>query len=492
MWNEFEEPVSLPEPPEKKRRFWWILISFILIIALLGSSVGGMFWIWQFWRSQTAVSAITQSSIQEEIEPTAEIRPTETVEEEALMEATVPPVPTSPPLVNNRIVFVNLQGRIGTVAPTGEDEHILTSGNRRYVFPAWSPDGESVASIGVDSQGATIDVLADESDAEVVEVYSSRSESPFYIYWSPDSQQISFLASHPREPMALHVVDSGGDSDSQMITTGGPFYWAWDPDSSQMLVHTGFAGDDAKLTFVEPDGAVADDNLAAPGYFQVPGISADGRFVAYAEETRKGSRIVVTNQASGDQFSEAHGGIAAMSWSPVANQLAFINNPQPEGTGFVGPLQMIDAETNEVTLLSREPVLAFFWSPSGRYLLYMSYAGNRSSDANASRPAAPQRGAFFKPAQQFGRPEFDIVLIDTTTGNGQILMQKVEFSRIFFTQFLPFFNQYSLSHQIWSPESDAVVLPFIMDNREIIAILNVNGGRLQPLTNGEIAFWSHQ
>ncbi len=488
MWNEIEEPILPPEPPEKKRRFWWVLVSLILIVALLGSSVGGVIWIGQYWRSQTAVSDITSKTS----EPTVEMRATKAVGGAGLGETAVPPIPTPPPLTNNRIVFVNLQGRIGTIAPNGEDAQLLTSGSRRYLFPAWSPDGERIAGIGVDSQGATIDVLADESDAEVVEVYSSRSESPFYIYWSPDSRQISFLANHPGEPMALHVVGSDGASESQMITTGGPFYWAWDPDSSQMLIHTGFAGADAKLAFVEPDGAVSDENIAAPGFFQVPGISADGRFLAYAEETRKGSRIVITNQASGTHYNEAHSGVAALSWSPVANQLAFISSPQPDGTGFIGPLRLIDAETNEVTLLSREPVLAFFWSPNGRYLLYMRYAGNQTDDINADRPASPQRGVFSKPNQQFGSPKFDIVLIDAVTGSGQVLMQGAEFSLTFFSQYLPFFNQYSLSHQIWSPESNAVVLPFIIDGQEQIGILDINGGHMQPLTNGEIAFWSRQ
>lgn len=492
MWNDIQEPIPSPEPPERKRRFGWVFISIILILALLGSSIASLFWLGQFWREQTAVSAPNPTVISEEIEPTAEPMATAVVESESFVETAVSATPIPLPLSTNRIVFVNRQGQIGTISPDGEALRMLTNQTRRYVFPAWSPDGEMVASIGIGNTGATIDVMADESGTDPVELYRSRSESPFYIYWSPDSQQISFLASHPEEPMALHVVESDGDSDSQMVTTGGPFYWSWDPDSSQMLIHTGFAGEDAKLAFVEPGGEFSEENIAAPGYFQTPGISADGRFLAYAEETRDGSRIVVSNQDSGSQYDEVHSGVVAMSWSPVANQLAFINSPEVDGRGFVGPLRMIDAETNEVTLLSREPVLAFFWSPNGRYLIYMRYAGDQSGDVNASQQKTPQRGVFSKPNRQFGSPDFDIVLIDTVTGSGQVLMQEAEFSRSFFSQYLPFFNQYALSHQIWSPSNDAVVLPFVIDGREQIAILNIDGGRLQPLTSGDIAFWSHQ
>ena len=490
-----ENPLVPYEPPEKKRRIWWIVVSLIVILGLLGSSVVGVIWFAQYWQTETAVSAPTATP--EPLLPTAEVADlgivSEPVEDEIIVEETaVIPTPTPPPLDTNRIVFVNPQGRIGTVAPDGEDQQVLTSGNRRYIFPAWSPDGEKVASIGVNSQGATIDVFADMANADVVELYRSRAESPFYIYWSPDSQQISFLANHPRDPMALHVVESDGQTDSKMITTGGPFYWAWDPDSSQMLIHTGFASDDAKLAFVNTTDDVPEESIATPGFFQVPGISPDGRFLAYAEEIQNSSRVVVINQETGKQFDTDHNGIVAMSWSPVANKLAYINSPEAEGRGFIGPLRMFDAETNEMTLLSREPVLAFFWSPNGRYLIYLRYAADQTDDINANQPDSSQRGVLSKPARQFGTPDFDIVLIDTATGAGQILLQEVEFSRVFYTQFLPFFNQYSLSHHIWSPASDAVVLPFIIDGREQIGILTIDGGRLQPLTLGNMAFWSQQ
>ena len=486
-----EDPLVPPEPPQEKRRFWWIGISVLVIVGLLGSSIIGVIWFFQNWQSQTAVFTAPTPEI---IEATATADVIETEEPAALVvvETAVSPTQTPPPLENNRIVFINPQGRVGTIAPDGDDRLILTSGNRRYLFPAWSPDGEKVASIGFDTQGATIDLLADDSETDVVELYKSRSESPFYLYWSPDSQQISFLANHPQEPMALHVVESDGESDSKMITTGGPFYWTWDPDSSQMLIHSGFAGDEAKIAFVNTKDDVPEDSMVTPGFFQTPGISPDGRFLAYAEEAQDGSRIVVVNQETGKQFDEAHNGLVAMSWSPVANKLAYINSPEADGQGYIGPLRMFDADTNEMTLLSREPVLAFFWSPNGRYLLYMRYTSNRTDDINAGLPQSSQRGVVSKPARQFGIPDFDIVLVDTVTGGGQVLLQEAEFSRAFFTQFLPFFNQYALSHQIWSPASDAVVLPFIIDGQEQIAVLKINGARLQTLTYGDMAFWSQQ
>ena len=39
---------------------------------------------------------------------------------------------------------------------------------------------------------------------------------------------------------------------------------------------------------------------------------------------------------------------------------------------FTGPLRLMDAATGETTLLSRDQVAAFFWSPDGRYLATIS------------------------------------------------------------------------------------------------------------------------
>lgn len=496
MWNELNEPEPPRKPPER-RRFGWIVLSLFLIVTLVGSSVVGLIWIWQR-QADTAVFQAESEQADEFSELTAVPKADSAVDrsgDEAaidLEETADFLTPTPHALKKNRIVFIDSSGQIGTIDPTGEDAQKLTGGNVQYRFPAWSPDGERIAAIGLSRTGTSVNVFMDEPATDPVEIYSSRSEPPFYLYWSPDSRHITFLANHSEEPMALHLAPADGKSDSHVIATGGPFYWTWAADSEQILIHTGFSGANARLAFVEIEGNDLGDNLAAPGFFQTPGISADGRFLAYAEETRGGNnRIVIANQGSGEQFQARQSGIVALGWSPTANQLAFISNPDAGGTGFVGPLRLIDAESNAVTLLSRGDVLAFFWSPDGRYLAYIRYP-DRQSDMNAGKPTTPQRGSVSKSVRQFELPAFDIVLVDTITGDGQILLSEAQLSFAFLTQFLPFFDQYALSHQIWSPGSDALILPLVIDGQEQIAVVSATSGRMQIVTAGSVAFWSRQ
>ncbi len=61
----------------------------------------------------------------------------------------------------------------------------------------------------------------------------------------------------------------------------------------------------------------------------------------------------------------------------------------------------------------------------------------------------------------------------------------------FGSQVLPFFDQYALSHRIWSPDSGAIVLPVREDDGNTILVVPVNGGRPYRLADGDIAFWSH-
>ena len=59
-------------------------------------------------------------------------------------------------------------------------------------------------------------------------------------------------------------------------------------------------------------------------------------------------------------------------------------------------------------------------------------------------------------------------------------------------QFLPFFDQYALSHRLWSPDSEALVLPVKRAGVSEITVVPIDGAQPVTLAAGEIAFWSWQ
>ena len=109
-----------------------------------------------------------------------------------------------------------LEPKSGLIAYIGADWNIYTSdqaGNHRiaytkdaaipsdntgpfryYGYPTWAPDGERIGFVGIGGQGSKSSAQVFIADVEDLaqKVFSSDSEHPFYLYWSPDSTNLQF------------------------------------------------------------------------------------------------------------------------------------------------------------------------------------------------------------------------------------------------------------------------------------------------------------
>lgn len=387
----------------------------------------------------------------------------------------------------NRIVFVDPDGRLGTVAPDGGDPRLVSGEGVMYQFPAWSPDGSRIAAVGNDGAQGLLAVLPDQESAPAVDVYQSAGRSPFYLYWSPDGRRVSFLANNPGG-IALHLVPADGSAESRVLATGQPFYWDWGQEADQMLIHTGGAGAGARLAVIDTEGATMANGLATPGLFQAPGISTSGRYIAYAEAGDELKVVIADN--GGNRVAEApHRGLAALSWSPAADQLAF-TSPEQAQVSFIGPLRLLDAESGEARTLVRDPVITFFWSPDGRTIAYLTRETS-GGGPQASRPPGLARVVpVSTPFQDQDRLVLRLWVVDVASGE-QRLLSSFQPTPIFVTQFIPYFDQYALSHRLWSPASDALVLPRLDGSgRQGIYVIPIDGGQQQRVADGSMAFWS--
>lgn len=477
--------VAMPDP--KRPSGCRIVLTLIVVFALLFMSASGAIWFF-FFRDQPQPDEIDAPIVEATAVPPEPTEVTNDDVEIAENEPTaVPTNSTSDSDDRNRIVYINEEGQVVALASDGSDLRQLTNASLRFQFPAWSPDGRSVAVIGVSRIGAGLFVLADEDESETTPdpLYADREQGPFYLYWSPDSSQVSFLASHP-QGMGLHLVQADGSAESRLLTIGGPLYWQWTANSEQMFIHSGFSGEASRLEVISTLGDGTGEAIAPPGFFQAPGISADGRYLAYAEAMSGNSSLMVIDTESENVMQERHAGQVAMTWSPTSNQLAFTNGTEPGSRSFVGPLRLLDAATGEVKLISSEPILAFFWSPDGRFLAAISALQSGEGDINAWLGGKVD---VFKPSQQQNLPQLRLLVYDLLTDEGRVLFNFVP-TFTFATQFLPFFDQYALSHRLWSPNSDALVLPTVEDGRNQIFIINIVTGQKRFLAEGLMPFWS--
>jgi TolB protein len=268
--------------------------------------------------------------------------------------------------------------------------------------------------------------------------------------------------------------------------TGSPFYWQWSADGDSLLAHVGLSGPGARLGFSGVAADTLEQNLDAPGFFQAPAISPSGRWLAYATD-RGGARAVIVRSAPGltvepIEREVRHIGLTALTFSPTEDRLALMR--PPEDAPFIfGAISLLDAETGLLEPLVDESALAFFWSPDGRRIAYLTFA------PRGGEIAGPQGASVQVRAEQQRPPRFTLKVVEVADGRVVDLGAFVP-SRLFVQQFLPFFDQYALSHRIWSPGSEALVLPILdEEGRSQVTVFTLDGER-RTVIAGDGPFWN--
>lgn len=421
----------------------------------------------------------------------------------------------------NRIALINLEGDLETLEPDASSRRKLTQGDRFFQFPAWSPDSKRLAVVGGNSERAGVFILNDdnaliptESDSTQT-VFESANSAPIYCYWSPDGNHLSFIAIRPDDQsLGLHIASTKTsllrqEQRTKLVALGRPCFWDWTPDGKRILLHSGSWDNNPKLSMIDPfSPGTSGSIIARPGSFQAPGIAHSGRYWAFGQTNRKNEvKLIVDSQNKQDRIEIQHEGLAAMSWSPVSDELAYISPPEAMKT-YYGPLRLLNAETGEVRMLSDEVVLAFFWSPDGKKIAYFTIAhvGEGVMRMLYPDPIDAARDGGFRPKPRRNSDEANIEedqptlwlnvwVVDIETGDKQ-LITTFEPVDIFVNQFLPFFDQYAKSHRIWSPDSNALVLPMLgfRNTGEPTAYVHVvsTDWRVpkRVIAEGLMAFWS--
>jgi Tol biopolymer transport system component len=368
-----------------------------------------------------------------------------------------------------------------------------------YQHMTWSPDSQSLAFVRVDQDATDASVNFSalytvnlEQPEEKIETYTSETEIPFYMYWTPDSQHISFLtnAASGASLLLQRVPAQGGDV--EILDAGSPYYWTWAPDSRQMLVHAGGeAGTTNRISFLDVGaGSVQESVLPfSPSRFNTPTFLDGGRILV-AEETGAGENSLLLTDRSGRvletilTFEER----VAFSLSPDGKQAAVLTSPTTASGLMPGNLSVIDLENpqNVYTHDEEERVVAFFWAPNGRQLAYFVY------QIFEFTPEEEQAAEDAQPPNPVRLPMLQLKVLDTSN-NESIELTPFYVGTRAFLNMLPYFDQYAHSATIWSPDSTYLVVsvqPLQSNVPEIWVV--PSSGEIEPrrIVAGHLAFWS--
>ena len=356
-----------------------------------------------------------------------------------------------------------------------------------FGFPTWSPDGTRIAAVrssGTETSLVVFDATAaGTGPVEPVVIFSKPAVEPFYLFWTPDGQAVSFLASEADE-LSLRVAPADGSAPldgsgpGAIVRSGNPFYYDWIA-RDRLVAHIG-VGPDAVLGEIGLDGKAAGPALGTPGDFRSAVVSPDQKSIAFVLAAETGAdQVVVAARDGSDKHEMAVFGTAAVAFSPAGDAIASIGPVEAAApVGFpLGPLRLIGATSGEVRTLIDGAIVSFWWSPEGKTIGALRVRDTPPATSSPDPSAATVESAV------------RLIFVDVATGKVRS-ETAVRPAPTFINGILAYFDQYALSHQLWAPDGSSILLPEVGDDGTTHLTVRFLDGETPIELPGEVGFWS--
>lgn len=399
------------------------------------------------------------------------------------------PIPTN-------LAYVAPSGALVTQTPGGETQTHGRDG-ARYAFPAWSPDGQQLATIEREGTRARAVVFTLNQASSTREVLlDDPQRAVIYLDWRDDGQAVYLLTNHPSGRYALIEATRDG---TRELTTGAPLFWHEAPDGT-LAVHLQNADGDQSFLLNPTTGAVTPLDPAGP--YRSPAVSRSGRWLAGTVQPFGSARIDVRRLPVGTAESTRrqldYAGLTAFAWSPQGPDRLAVIRPLVNAPHAFGPLGILDAEDGLYEPVTDASVLAFWWSPAGDQIMFVASDPPGQDNVAEGDPRGPVLASAMPTAAptpapkrvQQNAPGFRVGVAgpgdrDATWLGG------VRPSGRFLAEQLPFFDQYARSHRAWSHDGAMFVLPVVdASGAARLLLINPREGRMIEGPYGSMPSWS--
>jgi TolB protein len=354
------------------------------------------------------------------------------------------------------IAYVGHDGQLRTCDVAGEARRPVSEPGMCCTWPTWSPGGHWLAfsahRASTNGHGSIGVYIVRPDGTELRLVYGNQFGSgdiapatPHYALWSPDGEELAFIAQTLDEGLVLFRYRPDSGEPPGTLVKGGPLYFAWSRGSDSLMVHSSRRH---HLVRLSPELAVR----------QVPGVSTlymapssspgDERIAMFMDAGNNRQRLVVLDlkDDSVKVLLELEG-IASCAWKPDGLAVAVARDMRGS-TGFYDGLWLVDAATGSSDKIIDDPVLAFFWSPDGSRLAYITSSEDAEGSLRWAVSSVSSRDTAylsdFRPSQE----------------------QLISFM---------FFDQYCQSHTPWSPDGSLILFVGELGSRTVRT----------PLSSGE-------
>jgi hypothetical protein len=399
---------------------------------------------------------------------------------------------------DGRLVVQDEQGQLTTMLPDGSDVVGLTDPGTRNSQASWAPDGSRLAWVAVDGATGEASIASDRYDRSDFRSIGVDT-APFYLYWDPSASRIAHLGPSPGGiDLSVAELFAEDGPTNRRVDRGEPFFLSWGPDGDELLVHAStfrldridlgsatvivdeFPADFGAPAWLEDDSMVFADIEDDEQYLVTAGSSGEGRrpLVSYTGTLR----FTVSNQGNRIAMQAVPGAlgedpVVTASFKGVADDsVELVAQPAPSPTPTVGFDDSLDAiDEIEVGIpyvmgtfggepfaLSTNPAVAMFPSPDGQSVAWFEVA-------------LGARGA---------------MTLHIDSGGTTIVTRPFVVSAELQSAYFPFFDQYSRSHDFWSPSSNIFVFagrPAGTNETDGIWIVDRFSGSVTRIADGTVA-----
>jgi TolB protein len=345
-----------------------------------------------------------------------------------------------------------------------------------YSFPATAPDSRHLAYVVEDGNGAAITLL-DVASGEHKELYRSRENIPIDLAWSPDGKYLVFLIG---SNLTAQIVPADGSQPAHLIAAGAPSYFAWSPDSGTLLLHLGgHTVQGGHVATYHPGEEHSRPLLSDPGFFQAPAWALDGQHFFYvAQPPIAHAEPTVDDIKSDIMRVSTEGKDPTMLVREEKSDLRIIRAPNSDQIAYMvlglegfGPLKLIDgagagspanggSAAPRVLSHERDHVTAFFWSPDGTRIAYLTHDGDYAHQGARTWHVVNVASGAIKDLATFQPSAAFIGLQD-------------------------FFDAYTFSFSPWSPEGTRLAY----GAADGVYVLDIAAGSATKKADGALGMW---
>jgi TolB protein len=391
-----------------------------------------------------------------------------------------------------RIAYIGADYNVYTIAQN-QTYTLTTDGNQNkvYQWATWAKDGR-LAYFCCDLPSAlTLDTAAYVSDDGYQigrEVWQSRAESIIYAYWSPNTcgsatcRELAILHNSlaDRTLAVTLIQDNGTDSQTTKIGVGSPFYFHFSPNGDEMIFHRN--NDDIEIFSVAENSVTNTLTSESIASFQAPTWSPiDNRVLYGIEGEQFTTTLIISDDGTTSTLIEGVRGYVSFLWSPDGRYVAY----RALNSDGYSNIVVLDAQSGEVIAESANNAVAFWWSPNSERIAYASLSDGTGNVSQGASTTLSKRAV----VQQDTTLVWSVLEIATE--------QSLLFGNFYPTYemgyLMTYFDQFSPSHPVWSPDSRYIVYSHVKDEQPFISVLDVDSdGFSVDIANGVFATWSFE